>query len=173
MMKNNVFQEKMKKYKKINIYPRNNHFRTNENISPSNKKPNLRIKYNLNQLLLDNSNYNNFSQKNKSFMNYINSKTSLNPYFNIKTQNTLENNLSYFPRNRSSNNIFNKTNIFINKHQKVLDELNSMKKNNNIDINNNINNNMNNNNVNLNNNMNINYQLKKNYKAKSISGTAI
>ena len=173
MMKNNVFQEKMKKYKKINIYPRNNHFRTNENVSPSNKKPNLRIKYNLNQLLLDNSNYNNFSQKNKSFMNYINSKTSLNPYFNIKTQNTMENNFSYFPRNKSSNNIFNKTNIFINKHQKVIEELNSMKKNNNIDIKNNINNNMNNNNINLNNNMNINYQLKKNYKSKSISGTAI
>ena len=38
MMKNNVFQEKMKKYKKINVYPRNNHFRTNENISPTNKK---------------------------------------------------------------------------------------------------------------------------------------
>ena len=39
-------------------------------------------------------------------MNYINSKTSLNPYFNIKTQNTMENNFSYFPRNKSSNNIF-------------------------------------------------------------------
>ena len=63
MMKNNVFQEKMKKYKKINVYPRNNHFRTNENISPTNKKPNLGIKQNLNQLLFENSSYNYNSKK--------------------------------------------------------------------------------------------------------------
>ena len=165
MLKNNGFQEKIKKYKKINIYPRNNHFRTNENISPTNKRPNLRIKYNINQLLLENINYNNFSQKNKSFMNYINSKTSINPYFNVTTKKHSENNFSLFPRNKSSSNIFNKKDYFLNKHQKVLEELNNMKKNNTIIH---INNNMNSN-ININNNMNINYPLKKNYKSKSIS----
>ena len=156
MLKNNVFQEKMKKYKKINIYPRNNHFRTKENISPSNKKPNLRIKQNLNQLLLENSNYNYHPQKNNSFMNYINSKTSLNPYYNIITKNTMGNNYNYLQRNRSSNNIFNKKNYYLNRHQKVLEELNIMKKNNNVmNINNNMNNNINNN---INNDMNINFQ---------------
>ena len=171
MLKNNVFQEKMKKYKKINIYPRNNHFRTKENISPSNKKPNLRIKQNLNQLLLENSNYNYHPQKNNSFMNYINSKTSLNPYYNNITKNTMGTNYNYLQRNRSSNNIFNKKNYYLNRHQKVLEELNIMKKNNNVmNINNNMNNNINNN---INSDMNINYQLQKNYKSKSISGTAI
>ena len=164
MLKNNGFKEKIKKYKKINIYPRNNHFRTNENISPLNPKPNIRIKYNLNQLLLENSNYNNnFSQKNKSFMNYINSKTSLNPYFNVITENKFENKYNYLPRNKSSNNIFNKKNYFQSRHQKVLDELNIMKKNNDIiNIHNKINN-----------NLNINYQKNNKYKSKSINSTAI
>ena len=167
MMKNNVFQEKMKKYKKINVYPRNNHFRTNENISPTNKKPNLGIKQNLNQLLFENSSYNYNSKKNNSFMNYINSKTSLNPYFNIINKNAMENSYNYLQRNKSSNNIFNKKNYYLNRHQKVLEELSIMKKNNNVM---NINNNMNNN---INNDMNFNYQLQKNYKSKSIGGTAI
>ena len=167
MMKNNVFQEKMKKYKKINVYPRNNHFRTNENISPTNKKPNLGIKQNLNQLLFENSSYNYNSKKNNSFMNYINSKTSLNPYFNIINKNAMENSYNYLQRNKSSNNIFNKKNYYLNRHQKVLEELSIMKKNNNVM---NINNNMNNN---INNDMNFNYQLQKNYKSKSICGTAI
>ena len=164
MLKNSGFKEKIKKYKKINIYPRNNHFRTNENISPLNPKPNIRIKYNLNQLLLENSNYNNnFSQKNKSFMNYINSKTSLNPYFNVITENKFENKYNYLPRNKSSNNIFNKKNYFQSRHQKVLDELNIMKKNNDIiNIHNKINN-----------NLNINYHKNNKYKSKSINSTAI
>ena len=98
-------------------------------------------------------------------MNYINSKTSINPYFNVTTKKHSENNFSLFPRNKSSSNIFNKKDYFLNKHQKVLEELNNMKKNNTIIH---INNNMNSN-ININNNMNINYPLKKNYKSKSIS----
>ena len=175
MIKNKRFQEKMKKYKKINIFPKNNHFKTKENISPLNPKPNIRLKCNLNQLLLENSDYSiNYSQKNKSYMNYINSKTSLHPYFNAITEKNNENNYNYLPRNKSSNNIFNKKYYFPNRHQKVLDELNIMKKNNDINnihtnIINNINYNINNN---IDNNMNINYQLK-NYKSKSINITSI
>ena len=176
MFKNNGFKEKIKKYKKINIYPRNNHFRTNENLSSLNTNPNLKLKFNLNQLLLENSNINNnFAQKNKSFMNYINSKTSLNPYYNALSQNTLENNLYFLQRNKSSNNIFNKKNYFQNRHQKVIEELKLMQKSNNvININNIINNNIGNNkNNNMNKNITYNYQKIKNYKSKSINCTAI
>ena len=123
MYKMKGFEEKIQKFKKINIYPRNNHFRTNETISPLNTKPNLKLKSNLSQLILDNNNYNKISQKNKSFMNYINSKTSLNPYFNIITQSKLENNYNYLSRNKSSNNIFNQKNYYQNRHQKILDEI--------------------------------------------------
>lgn len=157
------FEEKIQKFKKINIYPRNNHFRTNETISPLNTKPNLKLKSNLSQLILENNNYNKISQKNKSFMNYINSKTSLNPYFNIITQSKLENKYNYLSRNKSSNNIFNQKNYYQNRHQKILDELKIMQNNNNvINISNNISN-----------NMPINYQKVKKIKSKSINGTAI
>ena len=159
MLKNNGFVEKIKRYKKVHIYPRNDHFRTNENISPLNPKPNLKIKYNLTQLLLENNNSKNISQKNKSFMNYINSKTSLNPYYNAINHNTIENNYRYMPRNKSSNNIFYKKNLFENKHQKVIDELNIMKNNNNF-INNKI-------------NKNLNYQAINIKKSKSITSTTL
>ena len=176
MFKNKGFDEKIKKYKKIYIYPRNNHFRANENLSSLNTKPNLKLKYNINQLLLENSNIDkNFAQKNKSFMNYINSKTSLNPYLNTLSQNTLGNNFYFLQRNKSSNNIFNKKNYFQNRHQKVIEELKIMQKSNNvINIDNIINNNINNNkNNNINNNMTFNYQKINNCKSKSINCTAI
>ena len=92
-------------------------------------------------------------------MNYINSKTSLNPYYNAINHNTIENNYSYMPRNKSSNNIFYKKNLFENKHQKVIDELNIMKNNNNF-INNKI-------------NKNLNYQAINIKKSKSITSTTL
>ena len=104
MFKNKGFEEKIKKYKKIHIYPRNNHFRGNENLSSFNSNTDLKLKFNLTQLLLDNNNYkNNNSIKNKSFMNYINSKTSLNPYYNSITQNTLESRSNNLNNNMSFN----------------------------------------------------------------------
>ena len=168
MFKNKGFEEKIKKYKKIHIYPRNNHFRPNENLSSLNSKTDLKLKNNITQLLLENNNYNNNSIKNKSFMNYINSKTSLNPYFNNIAQNTLESSLNFLQRNKSSNNIFNKKNYFENRHQKVIEELKLLQRNNNVSIN--INNNISNN---LNNNINFNYQKIKNIKSKSINCTAV
>ena len=160
MLKNNGFKEKIKKYKKIYVYPRNDHFRTKENISPLNPKPNLKIKYNLTQLLLENTNNQKVSLKNKSFMNYINSKTSLNPYFNELKQNSTEKKYIYMQRNKSSSNIFNKKNFFENKHQKVINELNIMKNDNNY----------------INNNKtikNTNFQMINIQKSKSINTTAI
>ena len=165
MFKNKGFEEKIKKYKKIHIYPRNNHFRGKENFSSINSKTDSKLKFNLTQLLLDNNNYkNNNSNKNKSFMNYINSKTSLNPYYNSITHNTLENSINFLQRNKSSNNIFNKKNYFQNRHQKVIEELKLLQLNNNVPIN--ISNN-------LNNNLSFNYQKIKINKSKSINCTAI
>ena len=167
MFKNKGFEEKIKKYKKIHIYPRNNHFRGNENLSSFNSNTDLKLKFNLTQLLLDNNNYKkNNSIKNKTFMNYINSKTSLNPYYNSITQNTLESSINFLQRNKSSNNIFNKKNYFQNRHQKVIEELKLLQKNNNVQIN--ISNSISNN---LNNNTSFNYQ--KINKSKSINCTAI
>ena len=50
MFKNKGFEEKIKKYKKIHIYPRNNHFRGNENLSSFNSNTDLKLKFNLTQL---------------------------------------------------------------------------------------------------------------------------
>ena len=172
MLKNKGFEEKIKKYKKIHIYPKNTHFRGNENLSSLNSKTDLKLKYNLTQLFLESNNYNNNSIKNKSFMNYINSKTSLNPYYNSIAQNNLESSINFLQRNKSSNNIFNKKNYFQNRHQKVIDELKLLQRNNNVtnNISNTINNNISNN---LNNKNNFNFQKISINKSKSINYSAI
>jgi hypothetical protein len=172
MFKNKGFEEKIQKYKKIHIYPKNTHFRGNENLTSINSKTDLKLKYNLTQLFLESNNYNNNSIKNKSFMNYINSKTSLNPYYNSIAQNNLESSINFLQRNKSSNNIFNKKNYFQNRHQKVIDELKLLQRNNNVtnNISNTINNNISNN---LNNKNNFNFQKISINKSKSINYSAI
>ena len=145
MLKNQNFDERMRKYKKIYIYPRNNNFKNKDDISAINIKKQFRIKNNLNTLIIDN---NDIVQKSKSFLNYFSSKTSSNHYLKSKNKINFDyNNAESFQRNltcKKHHNIFYKNmskNNILDKYEEILEELKYMKQNNkSININININN---------------------------------
>ena len=156
MLKNKNFEEKISKYKKIYIYPRNNSLKKDNRISNNKINQNSKIKYNISNLLLDN----NITKKNKSFLIYQNSTTTSNNIF--KTKNKLNDfNFSSFRRNKSTikdsilfmdkkaNN-----NIFDNKYEEILKELRYIKQNNKS--------------ININININNDFQIKNKIKSKSV-----
>ena len=150
------FDEKLRKYKKIYIYPRNNHFKSIGKISRFNITKTSKTKSRLNQLLLDN----NINQKNKTFMNYLNSKTSSNYYLKTKNKISLDYNLGTFHRNKSFKNNYilynkNKNNNIINKYDEILEELRNMKQSGKS--------------ININININNDYQIKNNRKSRTLN----
>ena len=144
MLRNKKLDAKILKYKKIYIYPKNTHFKKEDNIISYKINNNSKLKHNLSNLLLDNIN---LSNKNKSFLNYyINPKILSCQNIKDKAKNILShdnnNNIDSGRRNFSLKN----KNGLIDKYEEILEELRYIKQNNkSININININNNYKNN----------------------------
>ena len=159
MLNNKKFDEKIRKYKKIFIYPRNNNFKRKDNISTYKINQNQKLKNNLNSIILDN---NDIIQKNKSFLNFFNSRASSYHYLKSKNKINFEYyNLDSFQRNKTCKknyNIFckniNNSNIF-DKYEELLEEIKYMKQNNKS--------------ININININNDFKIQNKKKSKSIS----
>ena len=143
MLKNKKFDSKIRKYKKIYIYPRNNNFKNEDKISIYKLKHTSKLKYNLSNLLEEK---NNITENTKSFLKYYIPKTSSN--HNIKAKNKLRSDYRFdsFQSKKNSKkilDIFNEnqnSNIY-DKYEEILEELRYIKQNNkSININININN---------------------------------
>jgi len=152
-MKNKNFDEKLRKFKKIYIHPRNNNFKSMNKIS-NNIKQKSKLKSNLSQLLLDN---NIITQKNnRSFLNCFNYKTTSNNYLKITNRKNIRYNFDFFNRYKNNCLMLNKNNNIFDKYEEILDELRNMKQNNKS--------------ININININKDFQIKNyNRKSKSIN----
>ena len=156
MLKKKNFDEKINKFKKIYIYPRNNSIKKENHISNFKINNNSKRKFNISNFLLDN----NITRKNKSFLIYKNSITSSNKPFEPKNKLS-DFNFSSFRRNKScikESNLFidnNKENkLFDNKYEEILKELRYIKQNNKS--------------ININININNDFQTKNKIKSKSV-----
>ena len=130
-MKNKNFDEKLRKFKKIYVHPRNNNFKSMNKLS-NNINQKSKLKSNLINLLFDN---NIVTQKNnRSFLNCFNHKTTSNNYLKSTNRKNIEYNYDSFNRYKNNCLMLNKNNNIFDKYEEILDELRNMKQNNNKSI---------------------------------------